>query len=331
MTPTDGLSWPGGARCAAAITFDVDSESTFFSGLPRDAHRRTSSLSWGAYDRVAIPRILQAYRHLGLKQTFFIPAWCMERHWDVYEEIALDGHEIGQHGYVHEGILPTREQEQLWLERGIETMERLLGRRPAGWRGPLLVFTEHTADLLAAAGFKYDSTLQGDDTPYILRTQAGDLVEMPIEAANDDWPQYVCNYDLDFCRTVRAPHEAIAVWRAEIQATREIGGLWIGTWHPAVSGRPARFAAVVELIEWMQSTGDVWLATLEEIADHVREQIGSENYAPRIDSLPYFTAPDPAALELTGHWDGDTVIGRTAPPWRGTAAEGTAPIVFVDR
>jgi hypothetical protein len=60
------------------------------------------------------------------------------------------------------------------------------------------------------------------------------------------------------------------------------GGLWIGVWHPFVSGRLSRWLRVEKMIEYMLNTGDVWFARLEDIAAHVQKlrKEGSYQAAP---------------------------------------------------
>ncbi|ROO86069.1 polysaccharide deacetylase [Actinocorallia herbida] len=295
--------WPGGARCAAAVTFDVDAESSLFAALPDTAHRRVSALSYFGYDQIAVPRITREYRRLGIEQTFFVPAWCMERYPAVLESILDGGHEIGLHGYIHELSYEhsSIEQERDWLGRSLELAERLTGKRPSGWRAPTYGFSEHTARVLAEAGFRYDSSLMGDDVPYLLDTPAGSIVELPVDWANDDWPQYVQSFEFDYYATTRAPDRAMEVFRAEVDAARAYGGLWIGVWHPAVTGRPARFTRVVALLEELLSAGDVWVATLDEIARHVEGLIARGEWTPRSQRMPPYPGPVPAALDVTGH------------------------------
>jgi peptidoglycan/xylan/chitin deacetylase (PgdA/CDA1 family) len=292
--------WPNGARCAAAITFDMDSDSMLHVSLPATAHRRVTALSWLRYDRVAVPRILQIYRHYGLRQTFFVPGWCMERYPALIEAMLADGHEVALHGYIHElaNEQPGRDREQYWLERSLQAMQRVVGARPDGWRAPLYSFSEHTADLLAGAGFRYDSSLMGDDVPYVLRTGAGDLLELPVDWASDDWPQYVQSLEFEYLMPINSPDRAMDVFRAEFDAAWEYGGLWIATWHPFVSARPARARVVAELLDYIAEKGDVWLAPLREIAEHTRSIIADGSYSPRVDELPYLREPVP---ELRGN------------------------------
>jgi hypothetical protein len=71
----------------------------------------------------------------------------------------------------------------------------------------------------------------------------------------------------------------------------EGGGLWIGVWHPFVSGRLSRWLRIEKMIEYMMSTGEVWFARLEDIANHVQEQRRQGKYEARVDELPYYDRP----------------------------------------
>ena len=59
------------------------------------------------------------------------------------------------------------------MRRSIEIIEQHTGQRPRGSRSPLYNFSMHTAELLAEEGFLYDSSLMGDDGPYLLATPRG--------------------------------------------------------------------------------------------------------------------------------------------------------------
>ena len=72
---------------------------------------------------------------------------------------------------------------------------------------------------------------------------------------------------------------------------REFGGLWVTVWHPFASGRLARWRAVEQLIEKLLESGDVWFATMEEIARHILTCAENGRYTPRVDTLPYYDEP----------------------------------------
>ena len=129
----------------------------------------------------------------------------------------------------------------------------------------------------------------GDDIPYVLKTDQGELIELPSHWGMDDWPQFVQSMDLDYMMPIKSASKGIDVFRDEFDVQYEFGGLWIGVWHPFATGRLARWRKVVEFIEYMQSKGDVWIAPMEDIARHVRRCIDDGSYRPRIDKLPYYT------------------------------------------
>jgi peptidoglycan/xylan/chitin deacetylase (PgdA/CDA1 family) len=293
--------WPGGARCAVSVTFDVDSDSFLQATVPERAHRLVCSTSWARYDEVAVPRLVELFRRAGLRQTFFFPAWCMERYPNLVEAVLEGGHEVGLHGYLHElaNTLPRARESELLL-RGIEVTRRLVGERPAGWRAPLYSFSEHTADLIAREGFLYDSSLMGDDVPYLLGSASGEVIELPLQDASDDWPQYVENYDVGYHMPIRPPQQAIETFRAEFEAAWEHRGLWIACWHPFVSGRLSRAVEVARFVDHMQRRGGVWFAPLREIAEHVRGCIADGSYVPRRVDLPYYQGPLPELEQVLG-------------------------------
>lgn len=284
------VPWPNGAKVACAITLDMDADSLIHIHHGEGAQNKLSATSMLRYGpEVAVPRILETYRKFDLKQSFFIPAWCIENHTKTVEAIVAEGHEVGYHGYIHEAPNSLSEaQEHDWMCRSIEIIEKHTGKRPRGNRSPLYHMSAKTPEFLAKEGFLYDSSLMGDDVPYILRTEQGDLIELPVSWATDDWPPYVHAPDLGYMFAPQSPDRAMEIFMAEFEALRySPGGLWIAVWHPFVSGRLSRWQRVEKMIEYMLDTGDVWFATLEEIANHINAVSASGTYNPRCDSLPY--------------------------------------------
>lgn len=286
----NSVPWPNGARCAAAITFDMDADSILHLQYPDDAARRVSSQSFLRFGPlVAIPRILETYRKFGIRQTFFVPGWCAERYAKTVEAIVKDGHEVAHHGYLHESPNKrSREEELEWLLRGCDAIERVTGKRPRGWRAPLYDFSNHSLDLLLQEGFTYDASLMGDEVPYVIRSKKGELIELPTEWAMDDAVQYLFSLDLGLMMSIQSPDRAAEVFLAEFEAACEQGGLWVTVWHPFISGRRARWRRVEKMIETMFERGDVWFAPMEEIAAHVRKCIDNGTYKPRVDDLPIY-------------------------------------------
>ncbi len=92
-------AWPGGARCAVALSFDSDHETNEL----RDGGTSIGRMSWGQYGaRQGIPRILAALAKSGIPATFFVPAVTALLHPEEQHRVIGEGHEIGLHGWIHE-------------------------------------------------------------------------------------------------------------------------------------------------------------------------------------------------------------------------------------
>lgn len=235
------VPWPNGAKCAVSMTFDIDTDSFLHLECGDRVPDMVSTTSWLRYDEVAVPRLLRIYEAFGLKQTFFFPAWCMENYPRLVEAILKGGHEIAHHGYLHEN--PNRltlEDEEAWFGRSVDTIKRMTGKVPRGYRAPVYNFSRHTADILCANGFLYDASLMADDVPYVMTTRTGHILELPSHWALDDWPQFAHNIELQYMMSIRSPDEAFAVYESEFLAAYRNGGLWVGVWHPWLTARLAR-------------------------------------------------------------------------------------------
>lgn len=288
--------WPDGARCAVCFAFDFDAESLLHLYYPDDSVRRinlSSTLRYGA--QVAIPRLARIWQHYGIRQTVYVPGWCVEEYPDAIRVLVDGGNEIGHHGWLHERVNTlSAEDEALVLREGIRVIEAATGRRPAGYRCPSGAFSARTLDLLIDEGFSYDASLSSYDVPYMLHSRSGgSLLELPSDHALDDWPQYMNSRDFNHMLPIKSPSSAMEVFRSEFDAVWNGGGLWSSVWHPFLSGRPARAEAMIELMDYMVGKGQVWFATMEDIARHIKGLIDAGSWKPQVDLLPFREAPVP--------------------------------------
>lgn len=287
------IPWPNGARCACAITFDMDADSLIHIARPKDSHDRLYPITMGRYGpTIAIPRILDTYRKFSLKQSFFIPAWCIEQYPAAIEAILKDGHEIGHHGLIHEDPVTTKGKAQkAAFEKALEIHKKRIGKLPRGYRAPLYNVTQQVVDLLIAKGFLYDSSLMADDIPYLMKTKRGGLWEAPTHWGTDDWPPFAHYAEIDYLMPVKAPSEGLKAFWEEFEAQYDAGGFWMGIWHPFLTGRLARWRQVEQWLDHTLKTKKVWFASLEEIINHVKMLSASGQYQPRVEQLPYFKGP----------------------------------------
>ena len=98
-------SWPEGARCAVALSFDADHET-----IPlRDGDVSPMRISQGQYgNRQGTPRIRRLLEREAIPATFFYPAVSALLHPDEIRAIAAGGHEIDALGHGEQSGLGHR-------------------------------------------------------------------------------------------------------------------------------------------------------------------------------------------------------------------------------
>lgn len=270
-----GFRWPDGVRAAACFTFDVDAESPVLFEQPAAAGW-LDVMSHQAYGpRTGVPRLLRLLERRGVRATFFVPGFTAERWPAVVRAIRDAGHEIGHHGYLHEGArsAPDAATEEANLLRGLEALDRVAGVRPVGYRAPMWELSYRLPALLARHGFVYDSGLMDADHPYRLAVgpepEAASIIELPAHWALDDWEAYNYLPGITGSGVIARPTEVLERWTLELDALVREGGLFMLTNHPFVSGRASRAAALESLITHAQGIDGLWIATAGEIAAHV--------------------------------------------------------------
>jgi len=265
------MSWPGGARVAVALSFDVDNMA------PALARGETApvALSRGEYGAVdGLPRVLRLLDRHRIPATFFIPAVSDILHPRMIPDILAAGrHEIAVHGWIHENLLAldNEAEEQRLLDQAIRHLTKVVGKRPVGYRAPSWLFSRFTMGQIVKAGFLYDSSLMASDDPYevTLDGQPTGVVELPIEWILDDSPALNLPGGV-----MPSPDLVNQVFQSEFDVAWEEGGLFVLTMHPHVTGHRSRIAGLEKLIAHMRARGQVWFATHEQVARYAKEQGG---------------------------------------------------------
>jgi peptidoglycan/xylan/chitin deacetylase (PgdA/CDA1 family) len=261
-------SWPGGARVAVLLSFDVDNETVWL----RNNDTSIGGLSQGEYgSRVALGRILRLLDEYEIPATFFGPAVSFSLAPRMVEMIQSAGrHEIGIHGWIHErnATLPRDEEERL-LQKAVDRMTEIIGKRPVGYRAPSWNFSENTLSLLMEMGFLYDSSLMADDRPYeiVANGQATGFVEMPVEWILDDAPLMG-----PLGESYSSPRDVLQVYKDEFDVAYEEGTTFVLTMHPHHTGHRSRIVVLRELIEYINRKPDVWFGTHEAAVRWVRQK-----------------------------------------------------------
>lgn len=243
---------------------------------------------------VGSPRLLKLFKDSDIKTTWFIPAHSIETFPEQMKAVAEAGHEVGIHGYSHENPLSmTPEQETAVLDKSIQVITELTGKRPTGYVAPWWEFSAVTQDLLLERGIKYDHSLMHDDFhPYYVRKgdtwtkidyskdpstwmkplergNETDLIEIPANWYLDDLPPMMFVKASPNSHGFVNPRDIEVMWKDQFDwVYRENQyAVFTMTIHPDVSGRPQVLLMLERLIAYMKGKEGVRFVTFDQIAD----------------------------------------------------------------
>jgi len=263
-------AWPYGARCAVALSFDADHETTPL----RDGDESPMRISQGQYgNRQATPRIRKLLERESIPASFYYPAVSALLHPEEVKALAGDGHEIGMHSWIHEAntTLP-RDAERDLTFRSRDVLAKISGTDPLGIRTASWDFSVNTLDIIREMGLLYDSSLMADDDPYELldNGEPTGIVELPPEWIRDDAVYW------NFMRfSALRPYTSLSaveeIFKAEFDGAWEEGGLFLLTMHPHITGHRSRLPVLERLIRHMKAKGRCWFATHAQVASWCKE------------------------------------------------------------
>lgn len=239
-------------------------------------------------------RLLKLFERLDVKTTWFIPGHSVETFPEQMKAVVDMGHEVGMHGYSHENpIAMTPEQEEAVMDKCIDVITKLSGKRPTGYVAPWWEFSPVSNELLLKKGIKYDHSLMHNDfSPYYVRVgdswtkidyskkpeewmkplqrgQETDLIEIPASWYLDDLPPMMFIKKAPNSHGFVNPRHLEEIWRDQFDwVYREMDyGVFTMTIHPDVSGRPQVLMMLERLYNHMISHPGVKFLTFDEIAD----------------------------------------------------------------
>jgi peptidoglycan/xylan/chitin deacetylase (PgdA/CDA1 family) len=243
---------------------------------------------------VGAPRLLKLFEQMQIKTTWFIPGHSIETFPEQMQAVVAAGHEIGVHGYSHENpIAMTRQQEADVLDKSIELITELAGKKPTGYVAPWWEFSNVTNELLIERGIRYDHSLMHHDfQPYrvrvgdrwtkidyskpaaewmkpLVRGRETDLIEIPANWYLDDLPPMMFIKKAPNSHGFVNPRHLEEMWRDQFDwVYREYDyAVFPITIHPDVAGRPQVLLMLERLIKYMAGHEGVRFVRMEEMAD----------------------------------------------------------------
>ncbi len=273
--------WPGGARLALNLCLNVEGggESSVLHG---------DSVSEGLLNDIAVPsvassramlvesvfeygsrrgawRILRMLRERGLRASVFAVAMALERVPELAAAFVEEGHEIVCHGWrwiEYQHIDEVTEREH--VQRAVESLTRLTGRRPVGWMtgrpGP------NTRRLhVEEGGFLYDRDALNDELPYWVTVEGQPHLIIPYSFETND-NRFDANSGFSTAEAyftyMRDAFDTLYEEGADEPKMLSIG------LHDRLIGRPGRAPGLARFLDHVSNHDSVWIATGEEIARH---------------------------------------------------------------
>lgn len=268
------VRWPGGSRVAVWCVVSVE----WFPLTPSDTpfrapgHMQTPYPDYRHYTvrdygtRLALPRLLDAFAKAGARVSFACNAAVAERYPSVIADIVAGGHEIIAHstdmnGTIASGIAEA--DERALIAGSLDALERVSGTRPRGWLSIARSESWNSPRLLAEARLDYVCDWPNDELPYRMATEAGGLVNLPL------------NHELSDRQIIATQQQSADSYAEQVldafdwlatEAERFGGRMLPLHLTPYIIALPYRIAAFEVLLAALKARG-AWFARGDEILD----------------------------------------------------------------
>ena len=145
------------SRLPASLSLDLDNRWTYLK-----IHGDPGWETFPSYLDLLVPRVLEFLESRELRITFFVVGQdaALEKNRKSLKMIAAAGHTIGNHSFSHEPWFHRydRQRTEWEISCAEETITRVTGQRPVGFRGPGFSFSRTMLELLEARGYLYDAS-----------------------------------------------------------------------------------------------------------------------------------------------------------------------------
>ncbi len=280
------IVWPKGKKLALWLNisvqfFPLDQKGKPYKvpggmTMPYPDLRHYSLRDYG--NRVGIFRLLQAVDQYGVKPTFAVNSRLVEQAPLLLHKLAERGDEILCHGWdmdsIHWGNSAQAEanNEAALIEKSLSVLREFTGQAISGWLSPAQNQSENTGRYLADNGILYCGDWVNDDMPYFFNkesfnsehkgSQGKPLLNIPLSTELDD--QFILQNNLHSeASYLQQVCDACDLLLAEAE---QYGGRLLAlNIHPWLLGQPHRIAYFEQLLAYLTSKPEIWLATGSEI------------------------------------------------------------------
>lgn len=269
------ISWPQSKSVATWMMVSLE----WFPILPSDTpfrapghmvtpypdYRHYTARDYGT--RVGIYRLLDAFAKVGAKVSVAVNAAIAERTPSIIRDIVTEGHEIIAHSTDMNGAIASGMDENVernLIVGSLDTLERISGIRPRGWHSIARSQSFNTPRLLVEAGVDYMCDWVNDELPYRFDTEAGSLINLPLNHELADRQILVAQqHSVDsYAEQIGDAHD----WLTS-EAARFGGRMLPLHLTPYIMGLPYRIDAFEKLLANLASRSGNWFARGDQIVD----------------------------------------------------------------
>ena len=282
--------WPGNARIAVqfVLNYEEGGENSVLHGDSGSEQFLSEIIGAVAYEnrhlsmesiyeygsRVGVWRILNEFKSRNLPMTIFGIGMALDRNPELAKTFIAHGQEIVSHGWrwIHyQNIDEETEREHMRL--ATEKITQITGVAPLGW------YTGRDSPntrrlLMEQGGYLYDSDYYGDELPFWIQVKKSD---------NNNHQHLIVPYTLDtndmrfatpqgfntaehFFRYLKDSFDVL-YQEGDPEGLNQPKMLSIGM-HCRLLGRPGRFIALQQFLDYIQARPDVWICRRIDIAKH---------------------------------------------------------------
>ena len=267
------IRWPNGARVAFWVAPNIEHYEYLppldgaRSPWPRTPLPDASQYSAHEYgNRVGFWRLLEILDRWRIRCSVTLNIGVLEHFPEIREAMLQRDWAFVNHGFYNTRYITAfdEDEERVFFEQCRETFRRLTGRELKGQSGPAGSNTERTPDVVAEAGFVYQTDWKIDDQPVPVRVRSGGrLVCIPYTSELNDSPLVRNHFEGEYyAKICKAQFDQL--YREGAQS----GRLMCIAFHPYAMGRPHRSKYLGEVLEHIMSHDHEWQATTDEIAEY---------------------------------------------------------------